>query len=374
MPPVPHEEGVPVPSSQDPSRNRSLGLVASSFVLPVAAAQSPQHTVVPAAYASTDAISYLWVPGASRDVRQQSLVGAGHLAPLLGRSITAIELRRSAAAEVYAGGLADLTVTLSITPARPLRCSRTFAANIGPAPAVVFQGQVALPTSPATSGPQVPWTPSNTVRIPLQTPFVYAGGTLCIDVVGNAVAGANANWWMADAMFEDVAGTIADAGDGCGMYGGPQGRWSFTATRKLVPGAHASFWAYGVASGLGIAVFGTRAPVPLPLTAIGWPAPGCHLLLGSLDVMLPAFFVPDSPHAWGRADLDLWIPDDAAMFGATLTTQWFDWSQMAVSNAVEWVVAGALPTLDMASIEGAAISPEGNVAVHLAHVLRFEHQ
>lgn len=348
-------------------------LVTSSF----AVAQVPQLTVVPAAYATTDAVSYLWIPGASRDVRQQTLVGSSHLVPMLGRTLTAIELRRSAANEVYQGGVSNMTVTLSTSPSQPLRCSGTFAANVGPDATVVFTGPVTLPTSPAVVGPAVAWTPANTVRIAFQQPFVYTGGTLCLDVVGLAVPGQNANWWMADAMFEDVGGFTAEVGNGCGQYGGAQGRWSFVSTRLLVPGGHASFWAYGVHTGLGIAAFGMRSQAPIPLTALGIPSPGCDLHLGSIDAMIPTLFEPPFDprldHRGGCGEVILWIPDSSALFGTTMTTQWFDWSQLAMSNAIEWTVAGAMPTLDMTAIDGDASQASGQVSVHLAHVLRFEH-
>jgi hypothetical protein len=62
------------------------------------------------------------------------------------------------------------------------------------------------------------------------------------------------------------------------------------------------------------------------------------------------------------------------MFGMTMTTQWFEWSQLATSNAIEWTVAGSMPTLDMTVVEGAAGDATGLVTVNIAHVLRFEHQ
>ena len=70
------------------------------------ALQAQQTLVAPAAYTSTDAIAYEWVAGASRPLRQQTLIGASHLAAMVGHNITSIELRRNAANETYAGGTA----------------------------------------------------------------------------------------------------------------------------------------------------------------------------------------------------------------------------------------------------------------------------
>jgi hypothetical protein len=357
-------------------RNCLLVGGALSCALPALRAQS-QQTVIPAAYASTDAIGYLWLPGASRDVRQQTLVGSSHLTALVGRTLTAIELRRSAANETYAGGTAHMTVVLSTSPSRPLRSSRTWSVNVGPDATQVFAGAVTLPTSLPVTGPNVPWTPANVVRIQLQTPFVYHGGTLCIDVTGHPIAGQNANWWMADAMVEDLAGVAVKRGNGCGAFGGTTGQWGHAAARQLIPGGHASFFADGPPGSFGIAAIGSFNPMPIPLTALGLPSPGCSLHLASLDAMLVGIFEP-FPHPAlanrGSAEVRLWIPDTAAVFGVTFTTQWLEWTQLATSNAVEWTVAATIPTLDMAVIDGHPNEAFGEINVCMGHVLRLEHQ
>jgi hypothetical protein len=254
-----------------------------------AAAQTSQFEVVPAAFATQDAVSYEWFAGACADLRQQTLVGPSHLQNLVGRSIWGIELRRTAANEVYFGGNADVTVTLSTAPHPPLACSSTYAANVGNDAVQVFTGTVTLPTSPATTGSTVPWTSGNVVQIPFQTPFLYQGGTLCVDVLGQPIPGWNANWWMTDAAFEDLSGTTQEIGTGCGTYGGPNHRWSFVAERSLLPGAYARFWAEGPQNGIALVVFGAASPVPIPLSSFGLNAPGCDLHL------LPARSSPPTP-------------------------------------------------------------------------------
>ena len=47
---------------------------------------------------------------------------------------------------------------------------------------------------------------------------------------------------------------------------------------------------------------------------------------------------------------------------------------MATSNAIQWTIASAVPTLDMALVEGHPSAAGGEVSVHLAHVMRFEFQ
>jgi hypothetical protein len=336
-------------------------------------------TVVPAAYAGADAISYEWLAGASRDLRQQTLIGQSHLQPLLGRTITAFEFRRTAADEVYQPGTANWTVRMSISPHSPLTASSNYADNPGPSPVLVYQGPVSLPLSPPAADPNVAWSASNVVRVVLQTPFVYQGGTLCVDVIGAPIAGQNANWWMADAEFEDLAGTAVDLGNGCGIYGGPQHRWANVATRSLLPGAYARFFAYGTPGGLALAAFGQPNPIGVPLSALGFPSgAGCDLHLSTVDTILVEIFEPQAAPfpvpAGGIAEVRLKLPIDPVILGFTMTTQWLDWSQMATSQAIVWSVAGAVPTLDMALLEGHPQELGGELSVHLAPVIRFEHQ
>lgn len=352
-------------------------LLAAALFAPLATAQN--HTVVPAAYTSDDAIAFNWLAGASRNVHQQILVGPSHLAGLVGTSLTAIELRRTAADETYAPGSCQMTVTLSIAPHAPLETRSALAQNVGPTPVQVFSGTVAFPSSPPELGPSVAWDADNVVRIPFSTPFAYAGGTLCIDVQGTAVIGQEANWWMVDAMFEDVPGTTNDLGGGCGSYGGPTRSWSHVDERSLVVGGYVHMHAFGDPFGLAIAAIGQKSTTGTPLWMLGFnAAPSCELHLSTLDALLPAVFLPDSHPSLvsrgGRADVYLHVPSNPLLLGVTLATQWLDWNQTATSNAIEWSLAAAMPTLDMSLVEADPADTTGNVTAFIAPVLRFEHQ
>jgi hypothetical protein len=344
-----------------------------------AAAQSVQHHVVPPAVASADGDSFAWLAGASAPLRQQHLVAASRLTGLVGRTLTALEFRRTAANEAYQGGAMALAVTVAHAPHGPLEASAAFADNLGGAGVAVFQGTVALPASPAVAGGAPSWTPENVVRIPFTTPFAYLGGPLCIDVVGAQVAGQSTDWWMADAVSDPVVGAVADLGGGCGAYGGVSKRWSSVGAHTLLPGSFAQFEAIGPAWSFGVCAFGSRAPAPIPLAWLGFNSPaGCSLMLASVDALMVAPFLPAADaalqHLGGHASLSLRVPNDPSVFGATLTTQWLEWSQQATSNAIEWTVANSAPTLGMALLEGHPQEPTGNLTTHLAHVLRFESQ
>ena len=341
-------------------------------------AQGTQVQVVPAAFTVQDAVRQCGVPGVSDDGRSLTLVGQGHLASLIGRTITALEFRRSAADETYAGAAPVLAVTLSTSPRSPLACSNRFVDNVGPDAITVFQGTVVVPTSPPAPGPLVDWSPQNTIRIAFQQPFPYQGGTLCIDVVGTRTPGQSSLWWAADAVCEDLSGTVVQLGNGCGIHGQ---QWSHVDQHSLLPGGYAAFSAHGTSGGLAFAIFGGAAATPVPLTALGLPADASCVVnmdLGAGVKTRVATFQPQTipilaPRG-GEARTLLRIPNETWVFGLQLSTQWLDLAQPATSNTVRWTVASAIPTLDLALVAGHPLESTGNVTVHIAHVLRFEHQ
>jgi hypothetical protein len=342
-----------------------------------ALAQGPQSLVVPAAHASSDAVSFEWVPGASQDVHQQTLVGPSHLGSIVGHQITGLSFRRTAANETYLGGTANMTVWLSTSPLPPLECSAVYAANVGQDVTQVYQGMVSIPTSPAVVGVAVPWTPSNVIQIVFAQPFVYLGGTLCIDIVGLTVSGQTTDWWMADAAYDYAIGTAVDIGPGCGSHANALGQWSWVSPHTLLPGSTAGMSANGPEGNWAVAVVGPAGPAfPLPLLNLG--QPGCNAYLSDiLFLNVTAFWPTGEPLIQARggvATYGLQIPNANWVLGAQMTTQWLDLVAQNSSNAVTWTVATAAPTLDMALFDGVASDTTGNVSVYLAHVLRLEYQ
>lgn len=357
-------------------------ILAASFTTALTSVLAAQnYAVVPAANAATDAMSYEWIAGATKLQRQQSLVGASHLTALVGRQIQALELRRSAVTEAFAAGSTHMAVSLSTSPNLPLSCSNNFAANVGPDLTAVFSGTVTLPASPATGGTGSPvaWTTNNTVRIAFTTPFLYQGGTLCIDITGTPIVGQG-TWWMADAIEEGIAGTSSiEIGTGCGAYGGPQRQWSSVAARSLVAGGVGIFRAEGPPYGVTAALFGTATATPFPLSLLGIATPNCICHLDPLQPVfaMPVLYEPEVHPLAGPvsiAEIALQLPAVPQVLGFQMTTQWFDLNQLALSNAFTWQVGTALPGLDMALVEGHPSLPIGNVTTYLAHVFRFEYQ
>jgi hypothetical protein len=345
-------------------------LTAAAIATAIAHAQGPQFTVIPPSYATADALGQLWVPGASKALRQQQIIGASLLQGLVGQTLTALEFRRNAQADDFQAGSLNLTVTLSITPNEPLSTSSTFANNIGPAPITVFTGQLQLPASPGTTSPD--WTAPNILRIPFQTSFNYQGGNLCIDIVGSPLTGQEAGWWPCDADQSPVTSTVVDLGGGCGTYGGPQHRWSTAVPRTLVPGGEGSFFAFGPLGSFGLIAFATEFPGGWPLAIVLPAAPlNCTLYI-NLPIALSLVMFVDNAPADPRADYIVPIPNISNIIGSTLTTQWVEWTQQVSSNALTWTIGNA-PSIQMAHVDGYATDLTGELFVDLAHVVRFEH-
>ncbi len=344
----------------------------------IGVAQVPQPLVVPAAYSNLDAPARVWLPGAGQALRQQTLVGPSHLTALLGRQLTALEFRRNADQDAYAGGAADWRVVLSTSAREPLTASTQFVDNAGSDAMLVYQGRVTLPASPAPTGPTVAWSAINVVRIAFQQPFVYRGGTLCVDITGSLIAGQVAGWWLADTAFEDISGTAVDIGPGCGPRTNALGQWSFASPRSLLAGSRAELTAYGPPGSLGLALLGDSAVAPIELTSLGLPSPGCFAHLASASSIALAPFTPETHPLLvargGRAEWSIPIPNETWVLGAQTVAQWLELSQLQASNAIRLTVAASRPTLDMALVNGAAGDVGGTVCPYMAHVLRFDWQ
>ncbi len=349
-------------------------LLASALALTAAVHAQTNFTVVPSTFTATEGIGQLWLPGCGEAVRQQQILGSGLLQShgLVGRTISAIEFRRSAMDRLFAGGAVNFIVQMGVAAHEPNAASDLFANNLGPAMAQVFQGQVTFPNSPALPAGPAAWSTDNIVRIVLQVPFAYVGGPLCIDVVGTPVAGQVVGVWPADAATDPAIGTTLDLGGGCGVYGGPQKRWSTVEARTLLPGGLGRFYAFGAPNDLALIGFGSQFPGGWPLSlALPNAAATCTMHL-DLPVAMFLMQYADYANGHGRADYLMPIPNTAAVVGLGLTTQWVDLMQQASSNAIAWTV-GSVPTMDMVYLGGVPADPVGNLCLDIAHVLRFEH-
>ena len=341
-----------------------------SFAALAAAASAQAFVTAPAAHAASDADRHLWLAGAGDDMRQQVLIGASHLGALVGKQLTAIELRRDANADAYAAGAAHWTVTVSSSSAGTYDASPTFTANVGLDAVQVFDGQVTFPASPAAAGPAVAWTADNVVRVAFQTPFAYSGGRLCVDITGAAVPGQESFDWLPDAHCEDPTGAAVTLGGGCG----PFATQAYVDDYGLSVGSAATFTAGGTPNFFAFAMTGPALAAPVPLSLIGWGAPytGCAIRVDPMSVT--PVLLPDLLGAsMGVGTWRLAVPNDGALQGQGFVTQWLDWATRTTTDAISWTV-GARYALDMATVEGEPQAAAGHLVTNTAFVVRIEHQ
>lgn len=348
-------------------------VIAALGALGTVLAQAP--VTVPAAYASVDAPSRLWVAGVTVDLRQQTIIDASHLAPLAGRDLVAISFRRDVDGAAFSGGTAHLLVRIGHAAMEPLSASAEFASNL-PQPLTVFDGTITIPNSPA--GASADWTPERTIRVPFAVPFRYQGGPLTIDLTGTADSQSPVLWWPADAAWDHAAGTVASVGVGCGLHANAQGEWAGSAATRLVVGGTAQLSARGTEHGLALLFLSLSATAPgMPLeNLLPGAMPGCSVYIAMpTSMVVTSFAQVPFPGQGGTALHFLRIPNQSWALGAGFASQWMDLQQQfATSNATLCTIAPMPPSLGMVVVRGSPGEASGIVIVNQAHVMRFEWQ
>jgi hypothetical protein len=338
------------------------------------------HIIVPAEAGAADASSVRWIAGFTTGLRQQILIDPHHLTAVAGKRIVALTFRRDAGyARALQGGTVDLTVELGHCPTPAAAPSPIMAQNLGAPPtAECFQGTIVLPSSPAVTGASVPWDAQNSVTIPLSTPFVYTGGTLCIDLLGRPNGPTASPIWPGDAALDSVRGTVQQLGRTCQpTLATPAGGTSRVGPDELVPGSTATFIARGTPHATAILLVGHARRAPLNLAFLGLPS--CDLQLDPVASVTTTFGAPPLAFATtvgGEATASIDLPGSTALFGASFAAQWIDAGPpLALTNAVRCGIATALPTLGMATVtafwDGGGVPATGWVDLGVGHVLRI---
>lgn len=305
--------------------------------------------VVPDAFAVADAPGMLAVPGVAATERQQVLIDANHLKPLVGRTITGIVLRRDAGfADALAPAQGNLTVHLGVSPVTPDAASPVFATNL-PAASLAFQGAVAAPGSPATGARMVGWSAPDVIEIAFQHPFAYAGGTLCIAFDGVGTAG---DWWPIDSTEDTTSGTVLVHGTACGACAVAHGQTASVSPRDLVIGRTAICKLFGEPGAPAFLLLGMQAlAAPMDLTILG--ASGCSLYLDPMTA-IPARVSPALPGAiaCGTANVNFHLPSNTALLATPFALQWVELATtgLATSNALLCATAPAPPSLGIAVV------------------------
>ena len=196
------------------------------------------------------------------------------------------------------------------------------------------------------------------IDIPLQRPFRYVGGTLCIEVSGTPTPGDEAGWWPIDGAVDAIEGSVDDVGESCANHGS---NWNLrqafvsasTHPGHLVPGSTAGFHAFGDPGSIGALLIGFRS-ADVDLGALGVGEPGCRLYV--LDTLAIPTTYPAVPHPridHGAAIVRLAIPPRRNLFGATFRAQFVEsGTRLRTSNALDCRLSTRFSSLGMCTVRG----------------------
>ncbi len=360
-------------------------IVAVATVLATAAVTAQSHLVVPplAATAEANGVEF-WAAGPF-SARRQVVLDASWLQAAVGRGFTAIAVRRNqGTADDQVAGRLLLDIDLAHASTAPPNASGSFAANRGPNATNVFAGLVAFPAAPAAPTTPAPWQAPYAVTIPFTTPFAYRGGPLVVETVTRPLSGPSGQnpWWPIDAVIGASTGSVRSVGWGCLAAGTEPAAGAELGSVSL--GATAVFWLRGqMQAGPATCLLGgdnrsyQGLPLPLDLTVIGMP--GC-VLYNDIATAVPSLLTPWPLRPDTLATVEVPVPQDAALAGASLFAQWLVPNiggraiRLETSNGVEAVI-GALPANPGAAwIEG--IGPyaiRGRVLHDRCPVLRLDY-
>ncbi|MCB9872274.1 MAG: hypothetical protein H6837_20635 [Planctomycetes bacterium] len=364
-----------------PTRTQALAVFVA-LNLPVGIAAQAVFVVSPAVdNASAPAAGSL--AGLGFAARQQILIDEWRLAGLRNRKLLGIVFRRDLGDRgALRGGAVDLEVRLAAAVSGAAKTSEQFGVN-RPAPTVVFANTVAVPDSPEVGATTQPWDPRNTIRIDFSTPYPYAGGTLCIELVGRPVKGKEPVRWNVDHELAEAGGAVREFGTSCSPFAA-HGSSLNAETTGLTIGSSLRLVGFGRTGSSPLLLIGARAiPGGVDLTPMG--APGCSQLVDAMAAQPLLYYPPRVEKAAAFFNFRAQVPADGSLLAARVYFQSVDietglpkpWSNPAgltTSNAVELHLASTHPVLGMAVVRAtmptASEPATGSVDVEAAPVMR----
>ncbi len=352
-----------------------IRLLASIASLGCLSAQG--YVYVPAITASADGNAGGRLPGLRPTYRAQAIVGVSHLRSLAA-PIVALAVRRDGQyVDPIEGGRSRFTLRVSDLGAAPALTRDLFAANHASPPVQVFDGDVDYPAAPAISSPDQPgWSTGNVVDLPFVRPFVYRGGSLCIEIEGSSVS-TGAGPWPVDFVADFVArGSEQALGAGCG--GSTNGIAGQPAT--LTVGSTTRVFTWGQPGTPAFLMIGLQ-PLGAPLDALG--APGCFLHVVPELTLTAWLSAPTRSDLPGHVPFALHVPGDGSLLSGTFLVQagnfelrppFTNSAHLTTSQGLSLRIGPTVPSLDAAVVESRHVFPypdSGYVDLTRAPVLRL---
>lgn len=339
-----------------------------------------QTVTVPAQAELRDGSGVLDGASFGRAGRLQIVLGESHLAGAVGATLQALRLRRDGARFDLRPGAAVVTVSASasrmLDPDRP---SPLFAANHSGSPTVLFQGTVVLAAAPGlTDRHAATWQVPDSVTIPFASPFLYAGGALCLQLDILPVSGNASSWWPIDAERSGPAGRASTRGQACGATAGLADRPASVDARTLRIGSTVVFSTLGIPSTTAVLVLGATTVGPIDLGFLG--APGCKLHVlpeATLTAPVSAAILPGRP---GAANVAVPLPHEPRLLGARLHSQWLLAGAIGLTttNALDLEVSPIATSLNASVVAGGATVPPlpdvGRVDASVVPVLQLDYR
>ncbi len=339
-------------------RTVDLLLAAAAGLAPLAAQQRPQVTV-PAANTNVEGDGLVFWALSPFDARRQLLLDARHLGQIVNQPILTLSVRRNAAGDRHRGGRLHVEVWMSHTSRAASAPQAAFAGNRGADHQQVFAGWLTLPDVPQPTTAPAPWVAPFAVDIPLDTPFAYLGGTLCIETITTTDPTAPTPWWPIDAVVQPERGAATSYGTSCMTNMGTEPATADTALLALGSTATLSLSGPRPTPAPVLCMIGTNrtalGPLRLPYEMGPLGAPGCWLLTSG-QISIPTALQPLGPRN-GLATVRAPIPATPALANIPLFVQWalsdatenaLGWS---TSNAIHLQLGASLPRWDIGWVE-----------------------
>lgn len=358
------------------SQTTSRRLTAVFLLASTAFAQG--SVVVPSDAIGRDGLGLGSLAGATAPRRQQFLIGESLLTALRGHRITRLSFRRDGQPATLRSGAANLVVRLDQQAvASPWQASPVFASNLGTRVAEVFRGQVALPASPPpASRNAVGFAANEAIVIDLSQPFLYLGGTMCIDIEGEPASGQAVRAWPIDVDRDSARGIVTVDGRSCVSTPESVTRSITADAAALRPGATARFVGFAAAGEPAVLLLAAqRLASPIDLAFIG--APGCELgLMPMLDFKTVTAANRRGPLS--AANLFLTLPHEARFLAARLHAQWLfvQAGNIRTSQTMTVDLANELASIDGAMVTSLprAGAESGEVEVSVVPAVRIDWQ
>lgn len=327
------------------------------------------------------------LPGLSGAFRQQILISGSRLVGLQNRTLLSLQFRRDLDYDGFQrGGEVDLIVRISRAQVAPDQAVALFAQNPGPS-AVVFGGRMVVPNSPTLGSTVQPWASANRVEIPFNTPYLYVGGDLCVDIEGRPVAGKEPEFWYIDHELGGVGGRVTTIGTSCSLFQDVSGQSLYAESMSLQIGSSMRLTGLGRPGAAPMMLFGVSGiPAGIDLSPMG--AVGCAQYVSYFLTVGLSYRPPQTYLSGSFVHFEAQIPPHRSLLGVKVYAQFADletglprasWSNsigLTTTNGLELGLAMVAPGVGMSTVTSHVVGANdpmpssGRVDVEAAPVMR----